>query len=173
MIGSLERDKVRGFLRRRFELKDLPFCHKRFKWILEAEARPQIVRVHNNVRYGVDQRPVLRSSISATEVQQDTPNDTDRGMVIDMQEAELFSRITFCNDEKRVEPVEIFAQIMHEHEPFAARAEVRIEAKHIRETDNWRHSDRHVRTNGDLDNIVHAHHIFDVEVESLGKVPTC
>jgi hypothetical protein len=73
----------------KIELEDLPRGDVLLERISDAERRDKVVGVHENMRKRVDKSAEDCGPAAKVQVEQKTPDWTNGGMVVDMQEGEL------------------------------------------------------------------------------------
>lgn len=112
------------------ELEHLELSEVDLKGVFETEGREEVVAVHESVNKRVDPGAEVGSSVTNTVVQQTAPNNTDGGVVVDVQEGELL--VFFAeDDEDGVEHVEEFGQVVSEDPELDRGVEFSIQVEDV------------------------------------------
>merc|ERR1740133_165079 len=87
--SSVKEEHRKSMREARVELGDLPHSDIALEWVLQTEACPKVVRVHDHMCQRVNPSPIAYCSTANTRKEEHTPDRHNGPMVIDMQEGEL------------------------------------------------------------------------------------
>jgi len=100
------------------ELRDLPHSEVALQGVPQTKACDQVVRVHQDVRDGVDECAVADSAVAMADTEQVAPNYADCGVVVNVQKRKLLRRVLLEDDEERVAPVQPLGKIVAKNKPL-------------------------------------------------------
>eukprot|EP00450_Noctiluca_scintillans_P039224 CAMPEP_0194479504 /NCGR_PEP_ID=MMETSP0253-20130528/2601_1 /TAXON_ID=2966 /ORGANISM="Noctiluca scintillans" /LENGTH=185 /DNA_ID=CAMNT_0039318739 /DNA_START=168 /DNA_END=725 /DNA_ORIENTATION=+ len=140
------------------KLSNLPHGQVVLERISQTERRDKVVRVHENVGDRIDEGTVAHCPASKTRGQDDPPDHSDCGMVIQVQKAHLFVTFLLQNHPHCIKPVKVFREVMDKDEPLTLGGFRQSNTEHIRNAKNGKQTDCHVQAQDNLENIVQLHH---------------